>query len=300
MRTTINRLMAGFGISAALVIASPALAGAWPANASTQSAKAGCIDGVANIAVSFTNNERGAANDMSVVATDTQTGTSVDMGVIHAIDTDHDNSAAAFIYPNVSHLDAGTVKFHRHYVDGHAGDDDVFASYDAVDCHVPDVPSGRTSATSECKTDTGTYDVTVTVEHDGTPFVITSADLPGLTPWPFNAGTNAERRTISPPGSVTQSSYQLVATSEDGTQATFTGEITPALNGTCTKAVPITSTTTVAQQPNPEPGLPVTGGELNLVAAGGATLVGFGGLIVRRTSARRAAKRAERKRTKAS
>ena len=307
MRTYLIRMVVAFGLAAGLLTTVPQLAesaGAWPLNATTQTAEARCLDGLGNIGVNVDNNEVGPTGDMTIVATDRNSGKSYDFGLVpaHRDGEDYTPPPTGIIYLGTNQVDNGIVDFHRHYVDDHAGDDTVSVAYDGVDCRLP--AEGSTSSTSVCRS-TGKYSVEVTLTNSGwTNFTATSADLPGITPWPLRSGT-AEKRTIELPGEVEQSSYTVTVVTDAGKEAVLTGTITPPLNGGCIPCVvppeaepgttvitapdgtcvvvppptppaqPSTTTTTTATA-TPTPTLPKTGGEILGVAAAGSGAVGAG------------------------
>lgn len=99
----------------------------WIAN---ESASTACApDGTgASIAVTFTNSEpQSSSTSMNVIATDQQTGKSVDMGSIKG-----GVSKTSVIATGKTSLSAGKVSFALSWTDRHSGTDTTSASYQAV------------------------------------------------------------------------------------------------------------------------------------------------------------------------
>jgi hypothetical protein len=96
----------------------------------SQSVSAVCAAGNVSLEVRFTNTEPNQPrNSMNVVATDLQTGQSVNMGTIAG-----GQSATQVISTNRASVSGGQVKFTLTWTDGHSGTDQRTVSYSALNC----------------------------------------------------------------------------------------------------------------------------------------------------------------------
>ncbi len=103
-----------------------------------QTAESVCIDGEVYIKISFTNTEaEGSGLSMDVVATDIQTGASVDLGTVEPGETKPGQIATGVN----SLIRDGTVRFDLRWSDGHPGLDTRRADYSAITCKSSPTPS---------------------------------------------------------------------------------------------------------------------------------------------------------------
>ena len=108
----------------------------WIANESASTACAPDGSG-ASVAVTFTNSETpSSSTEMNVIATDQQTGKSVNMGSIMGGAT-----KTSIIATGKTSLSAGRVSFALSWTDGHSGTDTASASYNSVSKCTATIPT---------------------------------------------------------------------------------------------------------------------------------------------------------------
>jgi len=153
----------------------------WSTN---QAAYTVCLpDGTVGINVTFQNTETNPNLSMDVLATDTQTGSSLDMGIVPAL-----SEASGTIQTGVSSLDAGVVVYDLAWVNGDPRIDQRFAYYNAITCTPPTL------------TPTSTPTITPTAPFTPTP---TSAPLSCVSGYKtigftnLNGVTNVEGNSVS-------------------------------------------------------------------------------------------------------
>ena len=119
-----------------------------------QSAQSYCQNGEVFISVSFSNEETQSDLSMAVLATDTQTSATIDLGVIEP-----QGVGNGVINTGGSSLEAGVVVFDLSWVNGDPRKDKRYVSYEAVSCGVTATPTPFVSPTptatpaEQCATD---------------------------------------------------------------------------------------------------------------------------------------------------
>lgn len=124
------RLLVLLAVATTTVFGPPTTVFAW---STAQSASAFCTGGQTSIGVSFTNKE--SSRGIDVVATDLQSGASVNLGSVAPGAT-----ATGTINTGWTVLSSGTVRFHLTWSDGSSGSDSRTAGYGGVDCTPPEEP----------------------------------------------------------------------------------------------------------------------------------------------------------------
>ncbi|HSW87645.1 MAG TPA: hypothetical protein VLG12_00610 [Candidatus Saccharimonadales bacterium] len=165
-------------ITTAMVIPVAAAALAW---CTSQSASVSCVNG-ADIHVSFSNTETDKSNAMNVVAKDSQTGQSTDLGTIGAQETKSGDIATG-----KSSIDSGTITYYLTWANGQSGSDTRSVGYGAITCQMPTPTQGPSETpvpTPTCE-ETPTPTVTPTETPTATPTVtVTPTVTPSVTVTP--------------------------------------------------------------------------------------------------------------------
>ncbi len=190
-KSIIKKTFVVAAIATAMVIPVAAAALAW---GTSQSVNATCIDSGAAIHVSFTNTESSKSQTMHVVAEDTQTGKSVDLGTIEAQET-----KVADIKTGQTSINSGAVTFHLEWANGQSGSDTRSAGYSAVTCEMPT----QTPAPSQTPAPTPTCVVTPTPTETPTPTItptetLTVTPTVTITPTPITVVITATPTPVSP------------------------------------------------------------------------------------------------------
>lgn len=172
----------------------------WYANYSASSACATDNSG-ANISATFTNTETPSTSTaMNVIATDEQTGKSVNMGSITGGQT-----KTATIVTGEASLKAGTVKFALTWTDGASGTDSDTANYNAVNnciAYPTPTPTAKPTPTPTVLPGTPTPTICPTLAPvQNVQIICPNCELsptPTPNPYPSEAPTTAPSPTPTP------------------------------------------------------------------------------------------------------
>lgn len=169
-----------------------------PQWATSQSAVTLCLpNGTVGINVAFRNTESNPNLSMDVLATDTQTGSSLDLGTVPP-----QFEATGTIQTGVTSLSAGVVVFDLAWTNGDPRVDQRFASYNAISCTpITNTPTSTpTSTLTPTPTTTTTTTPTPTSPLTPTPTSVPLSCVSGYQTIGFsnmNGVTNVEGNVVS-------------------------------------------------------------------------------------------------------